>query len=47
MEYMNAANKAAGPGGLTTQEAVALITQAARDGRIRKEDQLNYMTIYA
>lgn len=46
MTYMNTANKAAGPGGLTTQQAAALITQAAKDGRIKKEDQLNYMLIY-
>jgi len=46
MEYMNAQNKAAGPGGLTTQQAAELITQAAQDGTIKKEDQLNYMLIY-
>lgn len=46
MTYMNEANKAAGRGGLTTQQAAALITQAAKDGVIKKEDQLNYMFIY-
>ena len=46
MEYMNAANKAAGNGGLTTQQAAQLITQAANEGVIKKEDQLNYMFIY-
>ncbi len=46
MEYMNRENKAAGKGGLTTQQAAALITQAAKDGVIKKEDQLNYMMIY-
>lgn len=46
MEYMNAQNKAAGKGGLTTQEAAALITQAANEGLIDKGDQLNYMMIY-
>ena len=46
MTYMNEANKAAGHGGLTTQQAAALITQAAKDGVIKKEDQLNYMFIY-
>ena len=46
MTYMNAANKAAGKGGLTTQQAAQLITQAAKDGLIKKEDQLNYMLIY-
>ena len=46
MDYMNAANKAAGKGGLTTQQAAELITQAAKDGVIKKEDQLNYMMIY-
>lgn len=46
MTYMNEANRAAGRGGLTTQQAAALITQAAKDGVIKKEDQLNYMFIY-
>ena len=46
MEYMNAANQAAGVGGLTTQQAAQLITQAANEGVIKKEDQLNYMFIY-
>ena len=46
MSYMNAANQAVGAGGLTTQQAADLITQAAKDGVIRKEDQLNYMFIY-
>ena len=47
MEYMNSLNKAAGNGGLTTKEATAVITQAANEGLIKKEDQLNYLTIYA
>jgi hypothetical protein len=46
MEYMNSLNKAAGNGGLTTKEATAVITQAAKEGLIKKEDQLNYLTIY-
>ena len=46
MTYMNEANKAAGNGGLTTRQAAELITQAAKDGVIKKEDQLNYMFIY-
>lgn len=46
MDYMNAQNKAAGPGGLTTKEAAAIITQAANEGLIKKEDQLNYLMIY-
>ena len=47
MEYMNSLNKAAGNGGLTTKEATAVITQAAKEGLIKKEDQLNYLMIYA
>lgn len=46
MEYMNGLNKAAGNGGLTTKEATAVITQAAKEGLIKKEDQLNYLMIY-
>ena len=46
MEYMNAVNKSLGNGGMTTQQAAQLITQAAKDGLIKKEDQLNYMLIY-
>lgn len=46
MTFMNKANQNAGSGGLTTQQAAQLITQAAKDGLIRKEDQLNYMMIY-
>ena len=46
MEYMNAVNKSLGNGGMTTQQAAQLITQAAKDGLIKKEDQLNYMMIY-
>ena len=46
MDYMNTQNKAAGNGGLTTKEAAAIITQAANEGLIKKEDQLNYMMIY-
>ena len=46
MDYMNEQNRAAGNGGLTTQQAAQLITQAANEGIIKKEDQLNYMLIY-
>ena len=46
MTYMNEVNKSLGNGGMTTQQAAALITQAAKDGLIKKEDQLNYMMIY-
>lgn len=46
MDYMNDQNQAAGTGGLTTQQAAELITQAANEGLIKKEDQLNYMMIY-
>jgi hypothetical protein len=41
-EYMNEQSR----NGLTTQGAAALITQAANEGIIKKEDQLNYMFIY-
>lgn len=46
MTYMNDVNKSLGNGGMSTQQAAALITQAAKEGLIRKEDQLNYMMIY-
>lgn len=46
MTYMNSVNKSLGNGGMTTQQAAALITQAANEGLIKKEDQLNYMMIY-
>ena len=46
MDYMNDQNQAAGTGGLTTQQAAELITQAANEGLISKEDQLNYLMIY-
>ena len=46
MTYMNSVTKSLGNGGMTTQQAAALITQAAKDGLIKKEDQLNYMMIY-
>ena len=46
MEYMNTVNRNLGNGGMTTQQAAELITQAAEDGWIKKEDQLNYMMIY-
>lgn len=46
MTYMNTLNQNAGNGGLTTQEAAAVITQAANEGLISKEDQLNYLMIY-
>lgn len=46
MTYMNEVNKSLGNGGMTTQQAAALITQAANEGLIKKEDQLNYMMIY-
>ena len=46
MQYMNEQNEKAGTGGMSTQTAAALITQAANEGLIKKEDQLNYMMIY-
>ena len=46
MEYMNGVNKSLGNGGMSTQQAAAIITQAANEGLIKKEDQLNYMLIY-
>lgn len=46
MEYMNAVNSNLGNGGMSTRQAAELITQAAEDGWIKKEDQLNYMMIY-
>ena len=46
MEYMNSVNKSLGNGGMSTQQAAAIITQAANEGLIKKEDQLNYMVIY-
>lgn len=46
MEYMNDVNKSLGNGGMSTQQAAAIITQAANEGLIKKEDQLNYMLIY-
>lgn len=46
MTYMNNVNKSLGNGGMSTQQAAALITQAAKEGLIKKEDQLNYMMIY-
>jgi len=45
MEYMNDVNKQV-PGGISSDQAAALITQAAKEGLIKKEDQLNYMMIY-
>lgn len=42
MEYMNAE----APKDMSTQQAAAIITQAANEGLIKKEDQLNYMMIY-
>jgi hypothetical protein len=42
MDYMNAE----APKNMTTQQAAEIITQAANEGLIRKEDQLNYLMIY-
>lgn len=41
-EYMNTQSR----NGMTTQQAAQLITHAANNGLIPKEDQLNYMLIY-
>lgn len=41
-EYMNEQSRK----GMTTQQAAQIITQAARNGIIKKEDQLNYLMIY-
>lgn len=42
MDYMNAE----APKNMSTQQAAAIITQAANEGLIKKEDQLNYLMIY-